>query len=175
MRACLYIRRSLSFQSIASPSEQEKLCYIVLIGRIQRNSFQSIASPSEQEINTEIRKAESKFVVSNQSRPLASRRTGAYGWSMFDQNPVSNQSRPLASRRPSVNQSIKSNADSFQSIASPSEQENYEIDNCYEDEEFPINRVPQRVGEKRFLLIQTNELEEFPINRVPQRVGEPQY
>ena len=62
-----------------------------------------------------------RIVVSNRSRPLARRRTGAYGWSMFDQNPVSNQSRPLASRRIEDLEVKIAKEVSFQSIASPSE------------------------------------------------------
>ncbi len=108
--------------------------------------------------------------VSNQSRPLASRRQP----SVLLPRPVcavSNQSRPLASRRQS---------DAFLNAAwfrfpinrVPQRVGDFELSsNKYRMYLFPINRVPQRVGDP--IRCSTHkERHAFPINRVPQRVGD---
>ena len=111
-----------SFQSIASPSEQEKwldLDYyqsnnLFPIDRVPQRvgdneelfectvdaylGFQSIASPSEQEIYNMAAKQGLYSNVSNRSRPLASRRLMSIMIMRFLLS-VSNRSRPLASRR----------------------------------------------------------------------------
>ena len=135
-----------SFQSIASPSEQERV-RIKAIAFQFLGCFQSIASPSEQEIKTQLELYKRFIFVSNQSRPLASRRlTRNLNFSSvsslfpinrvpqrvgdftnrncirFTEMAVSNQSRPLASRRLLVRRYHATQRAGFQSIASPSEQ-----------------------------------------------------
>ena len=111
-------------------------------------------------------------------------------------NLVSNRSRPLASRRKLKWLKSKLLKRSFQSIASPSEQENLltwcksllmkvsnrsrplasrrinsSFNTSYINVLFPIDRVPQRVGELPPGSMVAGQLQ-FPIDRVPQRVGD---
>ena len=132
--------------------------------------FQSIASPSEQE-NNSIKCLTLCIHVSNRSRPLASRRY-IFSRPRVYVGRVSNRSRPLASRRKKNSKSGSHILIRVSNRSRPLASRRQQYQRCQlRSEQFPIDRVPQRVGE---LAIPTVEvmLKVFPINRVPQRVGD---
>ena len=120
-------------------------------------------------------KAQTNIVaVSNQSRPLASRRRLALVSSLtilplF----VSNQSRPLASRRAITTASFIALILCFQSIASPSEQEKSKIQRMAQVyyHRFQSIASPSE-QENEAISMMLSGILGFPINRVPQRVGD---
>ena len=114
------------------------------------------------------------LAVSNRSRPLASRRKISSLPKLTGLFRVSNRSRPLASRRTirRIPQRLLRNR--FQSIASPSEQENTQPNRETQTSLRQVSNRSRPLASRRLSLSNRliDKLTLFPIDRVPQRVGD---